>query len=89
MQIRDYLKNNNHIVKDVWININCNEKCFRNEVDLYKLLEGNAIEIYYTFCGFVSVCPLHKASSYRQMLMGQIAQNRCYRQCGMFSTKAD
>ena len=30
-----------------------------------------------TFCGFVSVCPLHKASNLPQMLMGQIAQNRC------------
>lgn len=33
-----------------------------------------------TFCGFVSVCPLHKVSSLPQILMGQIAQNRCYRQ---------
>jgi len=32
-----------------------------------------------TFCGFVSVCPLHKFSSLPQMLMGQIAQNRCYK----------
>jgi len=29
-------------------------------------------------CGFVSVCPLHKVLILPQMLMGQIAQNRCY-----------
>jgi len=34
--------------------------------------------LHTTVCGFVSVCPLHKVSSLPQMLMGQIAQNRCY-----------
>lgn len=50
MQTKDYLKKNNHIVKDVWININCNKQYFRNEVDLFKLLEGNPIDVYYGCC---------------------------------------
>jgi hypothetical protein len=37
----------------------------------------------------VSVCPLHKVSSLPQMLMGQIAQNRCYKLVRVKKNKAD